>query len=91
MEEIKDIEIVLMDKNFVRFETIKDFSSLQWFERYYGVGTFELHLDRKYIPQLRRAAYVYWAFSLIISCSKIGYSFAGPRMCIGRASKVRVL
>ena len=42
-------EIVLMDKDFKRIKMIQDFSSLQWFERYYGVGAFELHLGREYV------------------------------------------
>jgi len=55
-----DIELILLDDDYNRLKTVKNFTSLQWTERYYGVGDFDARFDvDAHIHTLLRAAYVY--------------------------------
>ncbi len=55
----EDIEIIVIDKNFKRIKAIKSFSSLQWRERYFGCGEFELHCDKRFLEPLFEGEYIF--------------------------------
>lgn len=53
------VSLFFCDKDFVLLGVVNDFSSLQWFEKWYSVGTFEIHADFLHTELFKNTAYVY--------------------------------
>ena len=53
------MELIILDKNFDELGRVDEFSSLQWFIKYYDIGSFELHCTIDYFPMLDLGTYIF--------------------------------
>ena len=56
---MQDIELRIMDEGFEQIAVIRDFSSLQWSQKYYEPGAFDVRVGLHYAHMLPSAHYVY--------------------------------
>lgn len=65
---LNQVELLILNKDFERIKVIKDFTSLQWTERYFSPGDFELHCGIRHMDELMNGAYVYRKDKKSLAC-----------------------
>ena len=56
---MENVQLIVIDINFIKIRVIMDFFSLQWIQKYYDIGVFEIHCHSKYAMDLKKARYIY--------------------------------
>lgn len=86
------MELILLDKSFGIIARIDDFYSLQWIERYYDFGKFELHTNIKFFKEFQNATYIMRNDNnRIMICESIVYSESQKEIIISGSSFEKTL